>query len=92
MQAIERGGLLLIPRVTDMRNGFFRPEVVYRKGKASDVVFGDVHVSYARCSSIAEHAALAAWMMSAGLGGAWDECARGLANCQRVAEVLVGSF
>jgi hypothetical protein len=30
---------LLIPRVTDMRNGFFRPEVVIGDGSMSDIAF-----------------------------------------------------
>jgi hypothetical protein len=92
VQTIERGGLLIIPRVTNMQNGFFRPEVVYSNGKHSDIVFGDLHLSRVRCASIAEHAALAAAMMSKNMGGAWDECARGLANCKRMAEILLGSL
>lgn len=92
MQAIERKGLLMIPRVTDMQNGFFRPEVIWSRGKASDIVFGELHISRARCAAIAEHAALAAVMMSQKMTGAWDECSRGLANCHNIADLLMTAF
>ena len=90
MKAISRGGLLLAPHVTDMRNGLFRPEVAYSKGKGSGILFGELHNSPIRCAIIAEQAAVAAMMTYTNQVGMWDECARALDNCQRMAEMLLG--
>ena len=92
MKTIASGGLLLAPHVTDMRNGFFRPEVAYSKGRGSGILFGELHTSPFRCASIAEHAALAVIMTYANQSDVWDECARGLANCQNMAQMLLGTL
>jgi hypothetical protein len=71
----------------------FRPEVVWSKGKISDILFGDTHASSVRCASIAEHATLAAiMMMNANADRAWDECVKGLVNCKSMARRLVAAI
>ena len=42
MKLVERNGVVLVTRITDMGNGLFRPEVAFSKGRASDIVFGDI--------------------------------------------------
>jgi hypothetical protein len=93
MLAIERGGLLLIPRVTDMRNGLFRPEVAWSKGRASDIVFGDLF----ECRARAETVAIQSLMVSIACGAAevdrlWNECARGLAACHSLSDTLLNAM
>ena len=93
MRAIERGGLLLIPRVTNMRNGLFRPEVVWSKGRASDIVFGDLF----ECRARAEAVSIQSLMVSIANGAAevdrlWNECARGLAACHSMSGMLLNAL
>ena len=92
MRRIEHGGLVLVPRVTDMRNGSFRPEVAWSKGRTSDIIFGDTHTSMIRCMAIAEIAASASMTTGADLNAAWEECARALANCQGITDMLMTAF
>lgn len=92
VRTIQRNGLLLIPRVTDMRNGSYRPEVVYSNGRHSDIFFGDTHVNRFRCATIAEQSIASAILMTEGSGGFWDEPLRALENIKRVAGRLAAIF
>jgi hypothetical protein len=46
----------LIPRVTDMRNGLFRPEVVYNDDSLGGVHFGTPVASFEEAHRLAVHA------------------------------------
>ena len=75
-----------------MRNGMFRPEVAWSKGRTSNIILGDTHTSMIRCMAIAEIAATASLMTNSNIGAAWDECSRALANCQGIADMLMTAF
>ena len=90
MRIIRKADLLLIPRVTDMRNGLFRPEVAFSKGRASDIVFGGLHENKERAALPAWQAAMLATLSTAGATALWDETSRSIAACQQLAEVLAG--
>lgn len=88
VNTISRGGLLLIPRVTDMRNGMFRPEVAWRKGRMSDIVFGEVYDNQLRAQLLAELAAGAAVMSATGLDCMWQEIGRAVHGCHGLVDAL----
>ena len=92
MRRIERGGLVLVPRVTDMRNGLYRPEVAWSKGKSSDIIFGETFDNPLRASICADVAASAAVASAVGAERLWSETARSIENCKRLVEVLMASF
>jgi len=85
---IRKGGVVLAPHVTDMRNGLFRAEVAYSKGKATDVFVGEVYGNRLRAQITAEVAASAALMTAAGVESVWREVARALADCQALVVLL----
>lgn len=91
MQTIRKGQLILIPRVTDMRNGMFRPEVVFSKGRASDIVFGDLYDCRMRAELLADMAARSAIMNMTQLSSLWSEIQRAVDGCHRHVEALASA-
>src|SRR6185312_3813901 len=63
------GGVVLAPHVTDMRNGLFRSEVAFAKGKATDVFLGGLYDCRQRAGITAKEAAIWA-VSSAGVSAA----------------------
>lgn len=92
VNAIKRNGLLLIPRVTDMGNGMFRPEVVYCKGRASDIVFGEMFDHKLRAQLLASLAARSAVMDGPQLRTFWTEMDRAVFGCHRHVEALAAAI
>lgn len=91
MHTIRKGQLILIPRVTDMRNGMFRPEVVFSKGRASDIVFGELYDCRMRAELLADMAARSAIMNMTQLTGLWCEIQRAVEGCRRHVEALAAA-
>lgn len=88
VKAIEKGGLLIIPRVTDMRNGFFRPEVAFSKGRASDIIFGECFENRMRAQLLATLSANAAIASAPAMETFWSEMSRAVNTCQMMIENL----
>ena len=92
MIAIEDGGLLIIPRVTDMRNGLFRPEVCWSKGRASDIIFGECFSMRLRAQICASQAARLVLMTQKGADELWRETSRSIGDCKRLVDLLQASI
>jgi hypothetical protein len=50
---MDKVNVRFIPRVTDMRNGTFRPEVVIDDGALGDIIIGAPVASYEEAMSVA---------------------------------------
>lgn len=89
-------GIRVLPRVTDMRNGLFRPEVVWSNGKRSDIVFGELYDNSQRAAVMSHEAAAIALASVIGKNGRWDEwmreANRSIEDARRVIAILQASF
>jgi len=81
-------GVVLAPHVTNMRNGLFRPEVAFSKGKATNIFFGGSYNNQRLAQFTADVAAGAALMTAAGAEAVWCDVARALADCQALVALL----
>lgn len=92
VKRIEKGGLVILPHVTEMRNGLFRPEIAWSKGKATDIIFGEIVTTRLRAELNCWQAAVLATMSAAATANVWEETERSIAGCRRLAEMLMASI
>lgn len=70
-----------MPRVTDMRNGMWRPEVVWARGRHSDIVLGELYDDRLRAQITAAKAASFVTANAACADRIRQETERSLRNC-----------
>ena len=85
---IYQNGLVLVPHVTDMRNGMFRPEVAWSKGSSSNIVFGELYDDEFRAKALALMTARSLVMTASAIERMRSELVRSLDNQRRLVEML----
>ena len=80
--------VVVASHVTDMRNGFFRPEVAFSKGKATDIFFGGLYDCRERASITAQEAATWALASMGASAALMADIERAVADAAQLAALL----